>query len=357
MIWFAIASLTPAVLLIRACLAGGVWPLMALISITGFVLGMDRLAQVILPVREDDTAARQGRALSLALAVAHFVVLPLGVWTIAQAGHLGGGQKAMIALALGLFLGQVSNPNAHELIHSPSRWPRRLGVAIYISMLFGHHASAHPKVHHVHVATDNDPNSARRGESFYRFWPRAWIGSFRAGLAAENAARARRSRPVSALGHPYVAYCAGAVLTMAVAVALAGATGAIVWLGLAGYAQMQLLLADYVQHYGLRRERRPDGTVEPAGLAHSWNAPHWYSAAMMLNAPHHSDHHMHPLLPFPALKLDRATMPMLPHPMMVMGFLAMIPPVWRRLMDPRARDWRQPAPEGSSGQNPPLARD
>ena len=338
MYWFATASLTPAVLLIAACLFGGPWPLIALVYITGFVMLVDHVRPRQIPLREDDAAEQFARRLSVLLALVHFVVLPLGVWAMAVAPWLDTAQALAIGIALGMFMGQVSNSNAHEMIHAPSRGLRLMGVAVYISLLFGHHASAHPKVHHVHVATDRDPNSARGGVGFYRFWPRAWIGSFIAGLRAENAARARRTPPPAALSHPYVAYCTGAALALLLAFGLAGWIGVAVFVGVTGYAQMQLILADYVQHYGLRRVERADGRREPAGAQHSWNAAPWYSAAMMLNAPHHSDHHMHPMRLFPALRLDE-TMPILPFSLPAMAAIALVPSWWRRLMDPRVTAW------------------
>lgn len=340
MVWFALASLTPAALLAAGGLWGGPWPYAALIYVTAFVLCLDRLSHAALPLREDAAGARAATRLAVALGAVHFLLLPAGVWMLAAAPGSGPGARLAGAVALGMFLGQISNSAAHELIHKPARIPRLLGKAIYVSLLFGHHGSAHPRVHHVWVASDRDPNSARPGEAFYRFWPRAWIGSFREGLRAENRLRRRRAPPPPVLSHPYIAYGAGAALTLAVAAALAGGRGVAVLLALAGYAQMQLLLADYVQHYGLRRKIAENGTPEPAGPQHSWNAAPWFSAAMMLNAPRHSDHHQHPLRAFPALRLDGASMPMLPYPFPVMAALALVPPLWRRLMDPRAARWR-----------------
>ncbi len=170
------------------------------------------------------------------------------------------------------------------------------------------------------------------------------MGSFRAGLRAETVLRRRAAQPPLMLSHPYVAYCGGAVLMIALAYGLAGLGGILVLMALTGYAQMQLLVSDYVQHYGLRRTAAADGTLEPAGPQHSWNAPHWYSAAMMLNAPRHSDHHTNPSRPFPGLRLDADTMPMLPHSLPVMGAIALCPPLWRRMMDPRAARWRGKPP-------------
>src|SRR5690606_31557671 len=115
----------------------------------------------------------------------------------------------------------------------------------------------------------------------YAFAPRAWIGSFRSRLAMENdlQARAKGFRL-----HPYVVYVAGG-LACAGAVWLAfGLNGLAAYLGLAAYAQMQILLSDYVQHYGLSRRTLPGGRLEPVGPQHSWNSPHWFSSYLMLNA-------------------------------------------------------------------------
>ena len=358
MYWYAIASLTPAAWLIVACLWGGAWAWVALIWVTGLVMLADRAAHAALAVRQDAGAIRFARSLAVGLACVHFAVLALGVRAVAGGAILapesglftgaGSGlfQMLALAIALGMFMGQVSNPNAHELIHAANRRLRWLGTLVYISLLFGHHASAHPKVHHVHVATGNDPNSARRGQGFYAFWPRAWIGSFRHGLAAENATRRRRPTSPAMLGHPYLAYVGGAFAGLALAFGLAGWAGVLAYMVITTYAQMQLILADYVQHYGLRRALRDDGRPEPTGPHHSWNAPQWYSSAMMLNAPRHSDHHTHPMRLFPSLRLDPASMPILPHSLPVMAAIALVPPLWRRVMDPRVARWHRAYPTG-----------
>ncbi|MDZ4135336.1 MAG: fatty acid desaturase, partial [Paracoccaceae bacterium] len=237
--------------------------------------------------------------------------------------------------------GQVANPAAHELIHRGNRGLFRLGVAVYGSLLFGHHVSAHRLVHHRHAASAQDPNTARAGEGYYRFAARAWAGSFRAGLAAENARRAGRKAGL----HPYAAYAGLALASLALGWLVAGGWGVLAWAALATLAAAQLLLADYVQHYGLTRATLPQGGLEPVTERHSWNAPHWFSAHLMLNAPRHSDHHAHPSRPYPALRLpgpDAA--PRLPYALPVCCALATLPPLWRRVMNPRLKRWRQTSP-------------
>lgn len=326
----------PGVLLLGAATWGGGWIWAALIWMGGASQAVDGAIARAFADPNGQSAPGGANALSVALALLHFLLMALGLRALV-AGGLGAAQGLALFLALGLFFGQVSNANAHELIHRPSRLLFRLGAAVYVSLLFGHHTSAHRLVHHRHVATPADPNSARLGEGFWRFFPRAWIGSFHKGLRAENARMARRPR----WRHPYLAWVGGgAAVALAVALTL-GARGLACWLGLCLYAQMQLLLSDYVQHYGLLRERIGNG-YEPAGSRHSWDAPHFLSSLMMVNAPRHSDHHANPMRPFPDLRLNRESdpRPMLPYSLPVMAAIATIPPLWRRVMDRRVARMR-----------------
>lgn len=334
---FTAATLGLVALLILAVVLGGIWTACALLYITVFTFFLDKLSTLAGP---DDPGIEfpAGTGLSLALALMHFPLFFGAVAVVANdtAPPL---DRVLVFFAVALFAGQVSNSNAHELIHRQNRMLRLLGTSVYTSMLFGHHVSAHLRVHHVHAATNRDPNSARLGENFYAFALRAWWGSFRAGWQAE----ARLRRDTAGL-HPYAIYLGGAALSVALAAALAGGAGVAALLGLSLYAQTQLLLSDYVQHYGLRRNQTAPNRWEPIGPSHSWNAPHGFSAALMLNAPRHSDHHAHPARAYPGLALDRARMPVLPQSLPVMAVLALLPPVWHRLMDRRARKWAAAQP-------------
>ncbi|MEN9062217.1 alkane 1-monooxygenase [Ponticoccus litoralis] len=330
MIRFALATLGMVALLALAMVVGAPFPAMALACVTVLVWALDKIAALAAP---DVPGAEfpAGGGLSITLGLLHFPLLYGGVAVLSSdAPWL---DKLLIFLALSLFLGQVSNSNAHELIHRAGRWPRRLGVAVYASVLFGHHASAHVRVHHIHAATDRDPNSARLGESWYAFAARAWAGSLRAGYRAES--RLRQGRGV----HPYAWYAGGAVLSLGIAAVIGGLAGIAALLALSAYAQAQLFLSDYVQHYGLRRRDSANGRPEPVGPQHSWNAPQGASSALMLNAPRHSDHHAHPARPYPGLQIDRDSMPILPYSLPVMACIALVPPLWRRVMDRRAARW------------------
>jgi alkane 1-monooxygenase len=330
---FALATTTPLALFALGIGFGGAWAALALLymSVLSFIL--DQMIRNMGSGAPDGCEFPGADSLLVVLGLGHLALLPLVVWAIAGESGLTVPAKALLFVGAGLWFGQVANPCAHELIHRPQRRLFRLGVVIYASLLFGHHASAHRLVHHFHAASPKDPNTARAGEGFYRFAARAWIGSFRLGWQAE----ATRQKGL----HPYFGYFAIAAISLMLGYGIAGGMGVLVWVGLAIHAQSQLLLADYVQHYGLMRRSLPDGRLEPVGDQHSWNAPYWFSSALMLNAPRHSDHHAHPSRPYPALRLpDPSTAPQLPYPLPFCCLLALSPPHWRRIIHPILKPWR-----------------
>jgi len=333
---FALAALLPLPLITLGLAEGRVWLWAAFLYMGVLTLVLDQLVSLTSgnDVGEDFPAAD---ALLVAIGLSALLLLPLATWGIAG-DRLDIGEKLLLFFATGFWLGQVAHPAAHELIHRPTRPLFRLGAAIYVALLFGQHASAHRLVHHRAVATREDPNTAREGEGFYRFARRAWAGSFREGARAET--RLRGDRPGL---HPYALYLAGSAAALVLATLIAGLPGLLAWTGLALHAQSQILLSDYVQHYGLTRARLPGGKTEPVGPAHSWNTAHWFTSALMLNAPRHSDHHVHPGRPFPALRLSEDA-PRLPWPLPLACMIALFPGLWRRVMAPHLARIRKSSP-------------
>jgi alkane 1-monooxygenase len=333
---FLFATASPMVLIGLAGLWGGAWPLAALLYMSLAAVMLDLLVTVLAADGTDQEFPAANSLLAV-LGLGALAMLPLVTWAVAGPSALTVTDRLALFFAAGLWLGQVAHPAGHELIHRsrPLFW---LGLAVYTGLLFGHHTSAHRLVHHRHVATGDDPNTARAGESFYRFLPRAWIGSFRQGWRAETALRGRTP---SGGVHPYAIYLSGGALCLGLAAWIAGPAGVAVWTGLGLYAGAQILLSDYIQHYGLTRTRLPDGRLAPVSAPHSWNTPHWLSSALMLNAPRHSDHHSHPSRPFPSLRLPDDA-PRLPWPLPLAGLIALYPPLWHRRMRPLLA--RLPAP-------------
>jgi alkane 1-monooxygenase len=336
---FALASLAPLPLLALGLWAGGwaIWAAFLYMALLAILLDQ------LIPLTPGNATGAEfpgSDGLLVALALGHLATLPLATWAIAGDSGLTTGERILFFFAAGFWFGQVAHPAAHELIHRPNRTLFRLGAAIYTTLLFGQHASAHRLVHHRHVASPQDPNTARANESYYRFVPRAWRDSFTQGWQAETALRARSGAKTL---HPYALYIAGALAALGLASLIAGPAGLLTWAALALHAQSQILLADYVQHYGLTRATLPDGRPEPVGARHSWNTAHWFSSAMMLNAPRHSDHHVHPARAFPALTLPTDA-PRLPWPLPLACAMALVPRLWRRALAPHLARWQRQLP-------------
>lgn len=339
---FAIATILPVILIAAGAIMGGWFAAVAFGYMTVLTYGLDKFISHTPTVLDEDETQGAADFLSITLAICHFLLLGLVVYALGGGFPRTLGSSAMTFLAAGLFFGQVSNSNAHELIHRSSRILRALGVWVYISLLFGHHASAHRKVHHRWVATPDDPNTAQEGETFYDFAPSAWVGSFVAGYEMEKQDRERsQKRGIN----PYYLYVIGSIAMVLLALRIGGIGGGVVYVFLCFHAQIQLLLSDYVQHYGLLRDKQADGSYGPVSAAHSWNAPHWFSSHLMLNAPRHSDHHAHPMRPYPALKLPKAQdAPLLPYSLPIMATIALVPALWMRVMGRALRKWRERQP-------------
>lgn len=352
---FAVATIAPIPLLVLGGIFGGIFIFLALLYMTALTMGLDRLIRTAGPRAAPGAEWPAAENLSLGLAAAHFPLLLIGIAAVTGITNIGffGGLAAL--LSFGMFFGQVSNSNAHELIHKTDKLSFNAGKWVLISLLFGHHVTAHLRIHHRYVGTPDDPNTAVLGESFWAFAPRAWGESFAAGWEIENSMAEASGKPLPIFKHPYLEYVAGSIGIMFLSMLIFGFSGLIAYLMLALYAQMQLLLSDYVQHYGLRRRKTGDDSYEKVAPWHSWNSAHWFSSGLMLNAPRHSDHHVNPARPFPELALpDEVEGPRLPHSLPVMAAIAMWPPAWSRMMDHRALSWQKRIDEGTLIQSRPA---
>jgi alkane 1-monooxygenase len=186
----------------------------------------------------------------------------------------------------------------------------------------------------VRVATPEDPASARLGESFYAFLPRTVIGSLRSAWELERVRLARLGRsPWSVRNDILGAW----LMTVVLFAALVAAFGWVVLpylLVQAAIGFSLLEVVNYLEHYGLLRQRREDGRYERTRPEHSWNSNSAASNVLLYHLQRHSDHHANPIRRYQALRhVEEA--PQLPTGYAGMILLAVIPPLWRRTMDHR----------------------
>ncbi|MER6678611.1 alkane 1-monooxygenase [Streptomyces sp. NPDC000983] len=238
-----------------------------------------------------------------------------------------------LAATVGVVAGVAIN-TAHELGHKRETVERRLARLALAQSAYGHFYVEHNHGHHIRVATPEDPASSRLGESLWAFLPRTVAGSVRSAWRLETRRLDRRGQRVWSHRNDVLTAWA---LTALLFTILAAAFGTVVLPYLAVQAACGVLLLEtvnYLEHYGLLRERRPDGRYERVAPRHSWNSNNTTSNIFLYQLQRHSDHHANPLRRYQTLRhFDEA--PQLPSGYASMIVLAWVTPLWRRVMDAR----------------------
>jgi alkane 1-monooxygenase len=284
--------------------------------------------EVVMQLDQD----RYYRYLTYAAVPMHYVSL-FGVAWYASSQNLSVFGFVCLAVVAGLTAGLAIN-TGHELGHKNSRLEKILARIVLALPAYGHFTIDHNRGHHMNVSTPQDPASARMGESIYRFALREVPGAF---LEAWNMERERLSARGKPAWHPSNQILQSYAITLAL---LAGLVLAFGWVMLPFMlihtllAYWQLTSANYVEHYGLLREKDENGRYERCQPHHSWNSNHIFSNLVLFHLERHSDHHTHPLRRYQSLR-HYDDLPSLPSGYFGAYLLAYVPPLWFRVMDKR----------------------
>ncbi|WP_431634928.1 alkane 1-monooxygenase [Dyella sp. KULCS107] len=249
-------------------------------------------------------------------------------------------------VSTGVIGGVLAINPAHELIHKSTRWEPLLGGVLLTSVGYAGFKVEHVRGHHLHVATPEDSSSARLGESVYAFVPRALWRNVRNAWRLEAQRLRGRGRSPWSWRNEMVAWTALWLVLMAV-FAWAGGWRALAFFLLQGViAAATLEVINYVEHYGLERRLIAPGRYERVTHRHSWNAPQRYTNWLLFNLQRHSDHHAVARRRYQVLR-HHDDSPQLPAGYATMFVLALVPPLWRRVMNPRALACRVPGEAGT----------
>lgn len=278
--------------------------------------------------------SRYFRALTALVVPVWLGLLGWCAWQFAQQPFGPAGQLGWL-VSTGVIGGVLAINPAHELIHKSTRWEPLLGGVLLTSVGYPGFKVEHVRGHHLHVATPEDSSSARLDESVYAFVPRAlWRNVRNAWRLEAQRLRARGHSPWSARNE-MVRWYALWLLFMA-AFAAAGGVRALGFFLLQGViAAATLEVINYVEHYGLERREVAPGRYERVTHHHSWNAPQRYTNWLLFNLQRHSDHHAVARRRYQALR-HHDDSPQLPAGYATMFVLALAPPLWRKVMNPRA---------------------
>lgn len=263
-----------------------------------------------------------------------YVTWVAAAWAVATQGY---GWVGYMGVTLGVALTNgLALVVGHEIGHKKSRFEKRLAQIVLAVPAYGHFSAEHNRGHHKHVATPDDPASSRFGESLYAFVLREIPGALGRAWSDEKARLGRQDKSVWSPSNELLQSFALTAMLYATALFLWGWV-LIPFIVISTIWGWQFLsTSNYIEHYGLLRQKNETGRFERCRPEHSWNADHLISNLMLFHLQRHSDHHARPTRRYQALRSDNA--PELPSGYPLCFTLAYIPPLWRAVMDKRVLD-------------------
>jgi alkane 1-monooxygenase len=263
---------------------------------------------------------------------AHFVVLGVVIW-FAGTQPLDPLIFIGFAVVAGMAGGLCLN-TAHEIGHKNTKLDKLLSRIVLAVPAYGHFCIEHNNGHHRDVSTPEDPASSRMGESIYRFMLREIPGAAKRGWAAETERLERQGLKFWTVQNHVLQSYALSLLIQGGAVAIFGWIMIPFFIIHNFFAWFQLTSANYIEHYGLLREKQENGRYERCKPHHSWNANHIFSNIILFQLERHSDHHANASRPYQSLR-SFDNLPELPSGYFGMYFAAYYPWLWYKIMDKR----------------------
>ena len=239
-----------------------------------------------------------------------------------------------LIFSTGIVLGVNGINVAHELGHRQSTNERFLGKTLLLPAFYMHFYIEHNFGHHLHAATPEDPATARYNQSVYSFWFTSTIGQyFKAWKIQRKLLKTNNDSFFSIKNDMlwYVVFQISYLMT----VWLIFGTSALIFAFFAGIVGFILLESvNYIEHYGLLRLKTKSGRYERVKEIHSWNSNHVIGRIVLYELTRHSDHHYKSSKKYQILDCHDES-PQMPYGYPTSVVLAMIPPLWFKIMNKR----------------------
>ncbi|WP_211327532.1 alkane 1-monooxygenase [Umboniibacter marinipuniceus] len=280
---------------------------------------------------EDLSKQRYYRWLIILCAPLYLLTLAAGAWAFSTQIEGWLAQLAWV-FSMGTTGAVIAINVGHELIHKNTKLERFAGGCLLAMVCYAGFKVEHVRGHHVWVSTPNDPSSSRFGQSLYHFWPRAvWHNTMNAWRLEHQRLR-RRQLPFwrnELIGWYSLSAVLGGIMLM-----IWGVDGLLFFLVQSLIAFGFLEVINYIEHYGLARREQDNGRYEKTNVTHSWNSNFLLTNVLLFQLQRHSDHHAFPQRRYQVLRHHDES-PQLPAGYATMILIALIPPLWFRIMNPR----------------------
>lgn len=268
-----------------------------------------------------------------ATVLASFGNIFLYAWLAGQ-DHFATTSSAIGAFVGTLFIGFVVHaPPVHELFHRENLLLRTLGRVGQCLIYDPWREITHVVTHHMRVATPDDPDYARRGDTVYghilRTFPRQWAEAYH----LEKMMWTKRGRAWYDPRNAWVGKAAYLGAFTAALFALGGVQGAgLAILSILFGPRMMLEVFNYCNHYGLI-----SATPGRFQKHHTWNHLTPMVRILALEITNHAGHHDDSYKPFYQLEPDRDG-PKQPQFLMCV-LLAFVPPLFFLMIKPLLKHW------------------
>jgi alkane 1-monooxygenase len=245
-----------------------------------------------------------------------------------------------IAAEIGLIIvssslmGGICFAAAHELLHAKANVDQILQRITTSFLFYPHYKLIHIRSHHLHAGTAEDENTAWLNESIYAYIYRTIPGSMIRSwhLEARRFAGGNRSAGAGIIRNKMFSYAVAQLALLLVLYLLSGLGGFLFYLAQIVGAHIVLESVNYIQHYGLMREQH-EGEYDKTGAEHSWDTYHFFSSYVTFRVGHHSYHHL-AVNPYYLLATEPQA-PKLPVGYFWSIVMVLLPPWWRRVINPR----------------------
>ncbi|MAN60163.1 MAG: alkane 1-monooxygenase [Flavobacteriaceae bacterium] len=255
------------------------------------------------------------------------------LWNVSEEGY-SLSEIIGFTLSIGILLGSNAINVAHELGHRTTRWERTLGKILLLPSLYMHFYIEHNFGHHQHAATDEDPASAAYNQTVYSFWITSTARQYANAWRIQKQLLKRANASFFDIKNDMLWYSVFQLAFLVSIYAYYGSTAAIVAIACAGVGILQLETVNYIEHYGLRRNKTKSGRYERVREVHSWNSNHVLGRAMLFELTRHSDHHYRAHKKYQLLDCHESS-PQMPFGYPTSMVLSLFPPLWFRVMNPR----------------------
>ncbi len=267
-------------------------------------------------------------------------VLIYTLWQIFVTGQHAWWEGVLLAAILTIE-GQAIFIVGHELIHRRNAWERYIGEFLLASGSYPHYATEHFYIHHAYAGTPMDVGSAPKGLGFWHYFPRELRKNLTEAWAMAQKRMARRNLSAWHYSNPFWRYGIETAAWYAFIYAIGGWLFLPVYMILCLGTVFSMKVSNYIQHYGLRRIRLPNGRFEKVLPRHAWSANDKFDKWMFFNFQRHADHHVVAGRSYPLLQhYSGDASPQMPGNHAAMFHLALRPKRWFETMDPLVDQWR-----------------